>query len=136
MVFVYKKGDRMITIAKARETKGLSQIDLAGEVGITQQVLSSYERNISKPPLEVVVEIARVLGIKAEDLDIPKLRDEALKLRAIVEVALLKAKQRKEQEEKQETISITPEECRMVRMFRKLSKEQQDRILNDIVDSI
>jgi len=51
---------------------GMSQRDLARELGITQQRLSSYERCVSSPPATVVADLLGILNLSLTDLIIPK----------------------------------------------------------------
>lgn len=51
-----------------RRARGLTQIQLAEKIGSTQRALSSYETVAEFPPAPVVVELAKALGVSADEL--------------------------------------------------------------------
>lgn len=53
-------------IQKAREEKGLTQVDLAQTLGITQAALSNYELGKRRLYLHQIEEFARLLGKKLD----------------------------------------------------------------------
>lgn len=55
-------------LAKARKAAGLSQRDLAEAVGVSNATIAMYELGLRTPPGPVLVAMARVLGVQAEDL--------------------------------------------------------------------
>lgn len=55
-------------ISRMREKRGMNQVQLAQEVGITQSAISQIEKGIKNPSLQVGSEIARVLRCSIEDL--------------------------------------------------------------------
>lgn len=55
-------------LRKCRKAKGLTQLQLAQKLGKTQGVIAHYEKGIRKPDLDVVPEIARILGVPVEVL--------------------------------------------------------------------
>lgn len=55
-------------LRKCRKAKGLTQLELAQKLGKTQGVIAHYEKGIRKPDLDVVPEIARILGVPVEVL--------------------------------------------------------------------
>lgn len=54
----------MVDLQYERETKGISQQELATRVGITRQALSAVERGLALPNVENAKKIAEVLGIR------------------------------------------------------------------------
>jgi|YNPNPStandDraft_1061719.scaffolds.fasta_scaffold00295_2 Helix-turn-helix. len=52
-------------IRKVRKAKGISQMKLAGEIGITYQQLQKYENGKSKITVERLIDIAKALKIPA-----------------------------------------------------------------------
>lgn len=58
-------GQRLITLRKAR---GLTQVQLAHEAGITQRAISYYETGGGFPPAPVVAAIAHALRVSADEL--------------------------------------------------------------------
>lgn len=51
-------------LVKAREDKKMSQCDLAKEVGLSQQAISTYENGERTPSVDTAKAIAKVLGFK------------------------------------------------------------------------
>lgn len=60
-----KIGDQ---IKKFRKSRGLSQIDLGKRLGVTQQVITNWERNLREPALETLLKIAGAFDITLEQL--------------------------------------------------------------------
>ena len=55
-------------IKKLREEKGLTQTELAKQVGISQPMIAQYERYMKVPTILVGVKLAEVLGTTCEKL--------------------------------------------------------------------
>ncbi len=55
-------------IRKIRESKGLTQMWLAEQVGVTQAMLCQIERGTKNPSLQVGAEIAKALSCQLDDL--------------------------------------------------------------------
>ena len=51
-------------IRQYREASGMSQLDLAVELGIEQSNISHYECGIRTPNIELLIKIADVFGLK------------------------------------------------------------------------
>ncbi len=58
-------GARLREIRKAR---GLSQVELAARIRSSQRALSYYEVVAAYPPAEVIVELAKALGVSTDEL--------------------------------------------------------------------
>jgi transcriptional regulator with XRE-family HTH domain len=56
------------TLKVLRELRGLSQEDLAGEVGIATSSLSRIERALMNPAWSLVRQLAAVLGVSIAEL--------------------------------------------------------------------
>jgi transcriptional regulator with XRE-family HTH domain len=56
------------TLKMLRELRGLSQEDLAGEVGIATSSLSRIERALMNPAWSLVRQLATVLGVSIAEL--------------------------------------------------------------------
>jgi transcriptional regulator with XRE-family HTH domain len=56
---------RLVTLRKAR---GLTQVQLARAAGTSSRAISSYETDVSYPPAPVIAELARGLGVSADEL--------------------------------------------------------------------
>ncbi|MBC2775839.1 helix-turn-helix transcriptional regulator [Rhizobium sp. AQ_MP] len=55
-------------LRKSRQAKGLSQEELAHLADIDRTYISSLERGLYSPTIEVLDKLARALGIQPEDL--------------------------------------------------------------------
>ena len=51
-----------------REEKGLSQVEIAKSVGVSQQAYSSFESGLKVPSLPVAVALAKALESSLDDL--------------------------------------------------------------------
>lgn len=58
-------GVRLIAL---REAKGLTQTELADQIGVRQQRIAYYERRAVSPSVELVAKLATVLGVRVEEL--------------------------------------------------------------------
>lgn len=55
-------------IKKLRRRKGLTQGQLGERIGVSQQVITNYERGLREPNLETLSKIAAVLGASFEQI--------------------------------------------------------------------
>lgn len=55
-------------IARLRRDKGLTQVELADHLGVTQPAVSDYENDDIRVPADVVLEIATILGVSTDEL--------------------------------------------------------------------
>ena len=55
-------------LARLRKEAGLSQVQLAEELGIPQRTLSYYEREADHLPSTLILPLAKILNIRIEDL--------------------------------------------------------------------
>lgn len=51
-----------------RKKVGLTQVDIAGKLGISQQAYASWERGVKKPTQENLVKIAQTLNVSVDYL--------------------------------------------------------------------
>lgn len=51
-----------------RKKVGLTQVDVAGKLGISQQAYASWERGVKKPTQENLVKIAQILSVSVDYL--------------------------------------------------------------------
>lgn len=58
----------MSKLREIREAKGITQKELAEEVGVTDAYICRIERGTTDPRLSVVEDIARVLGVSVAQL--------------------------------------------------------------------
>ena len=55
-------------IARLRREKGMTQIELAERLRVSQPVISDYENDVIRLPADTVVQIAEVLGASTDEL--------------------------------------------------------------------
>ena len=55
-------------IAECRKQKGLTQMQLAEKLGITDKAISKWERGISMPDTSIMLELCDILGISVNEL--------------------------------------------------------------------
>lgn len=55
-------------IAEARKAKGMTQVELAEELGVAQQTLAHYEVGRVRVPASLLPQIARALAVTVEEL--------------------------------------------------------------------
>lgn len=58
----------MDAIIKLRKKQGLSQVQLAEKLNITQGAVSQWEMGLSKPKSEILPELAKALNCTIDDL--------------------------------------------------------------------
>ncbi len=65
-----QRGDSMIAekVKKLREQKGLSQAELARQLGITRSSVNAWEMGISVPSTQYIVDLAGVFEISTDYL--------------------------------------------------------------------
>ena len=55
-------------IATLRKEKGMTQLDLAQQLGVTDKAVSKWERELSCPDVNTIPRLAEVLGVSVEEL--------------------------------------------------------------------
>lgn len=55
-------------IARCRRDRGLTQKELAERLGVTQPVVSDYENDVIRIPADVVIQLAAILAVSADEL--------------------------------------------------------------------
>ena len=55
-------------IAALRKEKGMTQLELAQQMGVTDKAVSKWERDLSYPDINTIPRLAEVLGVSLEDL--------------------------------------------------------------------
>ena len=55
-------------IADLRKQKGMTQEQLANQVGVTAQAVSKWENDLSCPDISVLPQLAEVLGVTTDEL--------------------------------------------------------------------
>ncbi len=56
------------TIAENRKAKGMTQLELAQKLGVTDKAVSKWERNLSCPDIGSLPQLAEALGLSVETL--------------------------------------------------------------------
>ncbi|MDM8270103.1 helix-turn-helix domain-containing protein [Thermophilibacter provencensis] len=56
------------TISALRKERGLTQLELAQQMGVTDKAVSKWERNLSFPDVASLPKLAEVLGTSADEL--------------------------------------------------------------------
>ena len=55
-------------ISTLRKEKGMTQLELANKLNITDKAVSKWERNIACPDTQTIPKLAEILGISVEEL--------------------------------------------------------------------
>ena len=55
-------------IRRSRESLGLTQVELAEQIGVTDKAVSKWERGAGCPDLSLVADVSRVLGLSVESI--------------------------------------------------------------------
>ncbi len=55
-------------IASLRKEKGMTQLELAEKMGVTDKAVSKWERDLSCPDVNSIPKLAEVLGVSVNDL--------------------------------------------------------------------
>ena len=76
-------------IAQLRKQQGMTQLDLAEKMGVTDKAVSKWERDLSCPDINSVPALAEILGVSVEEfMQVKKDADEPVsKLAEIMEIA-------------------------------------------------
>ena len=76
-------------IAELRKQHGMTQLELAEKMGVTDKAVSKWERDLSCPDINSIPALAEILGVSVEDLMQVKKEAEApvSKVAEIMELA-------------------------------------------------
>ncbi len=55
-------------IAERRKQHGMTQMELAEKLGVTDKAVSKWERNLSCPDINSIPNLAEILGVSVEEL--------------------------------------------------------------------
>ena len=55
-------------IAQLRKEKGMTQLELAEKMGVTDKAVSKWERDLSCPDINSLPTLAEILGVSVDDL--------------------------------------------------------------------
>ena len=76
-------------IAELRKQHGMTQLELAEKMGVTDKAVSKWERDLSCPDINSIPNLAEILGVSVEELMQVKKEAEApvSKVAEIMEIA-------------------------------------------------
>ena len=57
-----------IMIAELRKQHGMTQLELAEKMGVTDKAVSKWERDLSCPDINSIPNLAEILGVSVEEL--------------------------------------------------------------------
>ena len=55
-------------VASLRKEHGMTQLQLAEQMGVTDKAVSKWERNLSLPDVNSIPKLAEILGVSVDDL--------------------------------------------------------------------
>lgn len=56
------------SVERLRKEKGLTQVELAAKLGVSQGAVSMIERGDRMPSMKMLLKLSKVLGVSIEDL--------------------------------------------------------------------
>ena len=76
-------------IAELRKQHGMTQLELAEKMGVTDKAVSKWERDLSCPDINSIPNLAQILGVSVEELMQGKKEDDVpeSKVSQIMEIA-------------------------------------------------
>lgn len=101
-------GDRL---RELREDRDLKQRDVAKDLFISNKVLSSYERNVAFPSIDMFKKICEYYNVSADYL-------------LQIEVK----KEEKTTEDTSRLVALTPNQARLLSYYERLNTENQDAV--------
>ena len=55
-------------LAELRRLRGLTQVQLAEKLNSTQRAITYYENEAAYPPVDAIIELAKILGVTTDEL--------------------------------------------------------------------
>ena len=55
-------------IKELRMKRGLTQVELAGMLGVSKSVISSYENGVHLPPYDILIKLSNLFGVSCDYL--------------------------------------------------------------------
>ena len=55
-------------LRKVRKSRGVTQVQLAEKLGVTQATIARYEKGIMTPEVRRIAQVAKVLGVSVQEL--------------------------------------------------------------------
>ena len=72
----------MKTIKELRDERGWTQLDLAYRLGVSPSTIYNWERGRNEPRVSQMRELAGVLGVKMDEIELPAVEEVTKKLAA------------------------------------------------------
>ena len=99
-------------IAEARKRLGMTQADLAQRLGVGQGSIANYENEFNTPKVEMMYKLFEVLHVDAnflyqDDMETPC-----------------------------ESVSLSPDENRLLSVYRSMSKDGKEKVLSYVSDML
>jgi len=99
-----------IDIKRIREARGMSQMELAEQVGVSFQQIQKYEKGVNKISAERIQQIAKALGTSVntffEKERVPMVSEPAVEY------------------SRRMSMDVTQEEAKLLRLFRKIDNKK------------
>lgn len=55
-------------LAELRKLRGMTQVELANKLDSTQRAITYYENEASYPPVDTIIQLAKILGVTTDEL--------------------------------------------------------------------
>ena len=86
-----KKQTLGVMIASIRKERGMTQLELAEKMGVTDKAVSKWERDLSCPDVSSIPQLAEILGVSVDELmqvkDITKETSSRDNIKGIIDTA-------------------------------------------------
>ena len=86
-----KKQTLGVMIASIRKERGMTQLELAEKMGVTDKAVSMWERDLSCPDVSSIPQLAEILGVSVDELmqvkDITKETSSQDNIKGIIDTA-------------------------------------------------
>ena len=86
-----KKQTLGVMIASIRKERGMTQLELAEKMGVTDKAVSKWERDLSCPDVSWIPQLAEILGVSVDELmqvkDITKETSSQDNIKGIIDTA-------------------------------------------------
>jgi len=99
-----------IDIKRIREARGMSQMELAEQVGVSFQQIQKYEKGVNKISAERIQQIARALGTSVNTF--------------FEKERVLMVSEPSVEYSRRMSIDVTQEEAKLLRLFRKIENKK------------
>lgn len=102
----------MKRIAQLRKEKGLNQVGLGLKLNISQKMISAYESGIHQPSIDTLLELSKIFNVSVDYI----IGNSDIKATA----------------ENFSKDNLTPNEMKLLELFRTLSKDKQQQAIGII----